>query len=80
MILEAKTIYLITFYYFYNECTNAIFSSSYKYKNIMLVQFQVIYKTHIGQHLVIVGSIPELGNGSQPDAQIMTLKDALTGL
>ncbi len=46
----------------------------------MLVQFQVIYKTHIGQQLTITGSIPELGNGSQQNAKSMTLKDALTGL
>ena len=46
----------------------------------MLVQFQVIYKTHIGQQLTIVGSIPELGSGSQQNAKLMMLKDALTGL
>ncbi|MFA5973841.1 MAG: 4-alpha-glucanotransferase [Lentimicrobiaceae bacterium] len=46
----------------------------------MLIQFQVIYKTHIGQQLVIVGSIPELGNGRRQDAPLMTLKDVITGL
>ena len=46
----------------------------------MLVQFQVIYKTHIGQQLAVGGSIPELGNGNQKNAQLMTLKNAISGL
>lgn len=46
----------------------------------MLVHFQLVYKTHIGQQLTIVGSVPELGEGRVQDAPVMTLQDATTGL
>ncbi len=46
----------------------------------MLVKFQIEYKTHIGQTMVIVGSIPELGNGNQGTAQFMSLTNQDTGL
>ncbi|MFZ4548232.1 MAG: 4-alpha-glucanotransferase [Bacteroidales bacterium] len=46
----------------------------------MLVQFQIIYKTHLGQELVLVGSIPELGENSVENAKKMTLLDPDSGL
>jgi len=42
----------------------------------MLVQFRVVYKTHIGQELMLVGSIPELGDGLQQNARLMSLKNS----
>lgn len=46
----------------------------------MLVQFQIVYKTHIGQQLMLVGSVPELGIGLQQDALMMSLVNAQSGL
>ncbi|MFZ4549053.1 MAG: carbohydrate-binding module family 20 domain-containing protein, partial [Bacteroidales bacterium] len=46
----------------------------------MLVQFQIIYKTHLGQEMVLVGSIPELGENVLEKAQKMTLLDPISGL
>jgi hypothetical protein len=46
----------------------------------MLVQFQIIYKTHLGQELVLVGSTPELGENSVANAPKMTLLDPDSGL
>jgi len=47
---------------------------------IMIVQFQLVYKTHMGQELMLLGSIPELGNGRQKDALPMRLDKVLDGL
>jgi 4-alpha-glucanotransferase len=41
----------------------------------MLVQFQIVYKTHIGQTLMLVGSLPELGASLPQDAKLMSLKN-----
>lgn len=46
----------------------------------MKVQFQVIYKTHIGQMLMLVGSVPGLGSGDRNKAAIMSLIDSESGL
>ncbi len=46
----------------------------------MLVQFQVVYKTHIGQSLMLLGSVPELGSGSRADACLMSLISIESGL
>jgi 4-alpha-glucanotransferase len=46
----------------------------------MLVQFQIIYKTHVGQELMIVGSLPELGAGLQQNAKLMSLENSETFL
>jgi len=46
----------------------------------MLVQFHVVYKTHIGQVLMLVGSIPELGSGNRQQAVVMSLSNASSGL
>jgi len=46
----------------------------------MLVQFQIIYKTHLGQEMVLVGSIPELGENVLANAPKMTLLDPISGL
>ena len=46
----------------------------------MLVQFQVIYKTHIGQVVMLIGSAPELGGGNRQNACLMSLIDAESGL
>lgn len=46
----------------------------------MLVQFHIVYMTHIGQQLMISGSIPALGDGNQQQARAMTLVDASSGL
>jgi 4-alpha-glucanotransferase len=46
----------------------------------MLVQFQVIYKTHIGQVVMLIGSVPELGSGNRQNACLMSLIDAESGL
>ena len=45
----------------------------------MLVQFQISYKTHIGQEMMIVGSNAELGIGSKECAKLMVLKNAEAG-
>ena len=45
----------------------------------MLIQFQIEFKTFPGQQLMIVGSLPALGNGNQNDAQAMSLEDISTG-
>ena len=45
----------------------------------MLVNFQIEYRTHIGQELMIVGSAPELGSGLPQNACLMSLKDVATG-
>ena len=41
----------------------------------MVVQFQIEYKTFIGQALMITGSIPELGDGQVQDAKLMAMSD-----
>jgi 4-alpha-glucanotransferase len=46
----------------------------------MLVQFQIEYITHFGQQLMIVGSIPSLGDGQSQNAQMMSLKNIQSGL
>lgn len=46
----------------------------------MLIRFQVVYKTHIGQSVKLAGSIPELGNGIQKNACLMEVKDVDAGL
>jgi hypothetical protein len=46
----------------------------------MIVQFQVVYNTHLGQSLMLLGSLPELGSGMPVNAKPMLLKNALAGL
>ena len=46
----------------------------------MTVRFQIIYKTHIGQVVMLVGSVPELGDGNRENACTMLLIDAESGL
>jgi len=46
----------------------------------MLVTFHIEFKTHIGQDLMITGSIPELGDGLRQNAKRMVLVNELTGL
>ena len=46
----------------------------------MIVQFQVVYNTHLGQSLMLLGSLAELGSGMPVTAKPMVLKNALTGL
>jgi len=46
----------------------------------MLVQFQIVYRTHIGQELMLAGSIPELGDGIPQYAHKMLLQDVNSGL
>lgn len=46
----------------------------------MLVRFQINYETHLGQVLMIVGSIPGLGEGQMQNAQPMELQNVHTGL
>ncbi len=42
----------------------------------MILKFQIEYKTIINQELMIIGSIPELGEGSLQNAHLMTLENA----
>jgi len=46
----------------------------------MLVQFQINYKTQFGQQLMLVGSLPSLGNSNAQNAISMTLKNEHSGL
>ncbi len=46
----------------------------------MLVKFQIVYKTHIGQKLMIVGSIPELGCQDRQSGKLMTLRNEASGV
>ena len=46
----------------------------------MLVKFQIEYKTHLGQVLMVLGSLPELGEGIPQLGKIMHLKDAERGI
>lgn len=45
----------------------------------MKIRFQINYKTHPGQQLIIVGSMPALGGGEIPKAAVMNLLDAGAG-
>ncbi|HOW32215.1 MAG TPA: 4-alpha-glucanotransferase, partial [Bacteroidales bacterium] len=46
----------------------------------MVVCFQIEYKTHPGQQLVVAGSVKELGGGNPANAPFMTLKDVKSGI
>jgi 4-alpha-glucanotransferase len=46
----------------------------------MLVLFQIHYITHFGQQMMLVGSLPSLGNGDPHNARLMSLKDEHSGL
>ena len=46
----------------------------------MNLQFQIHYITHPGQHLLISGSLPQLGKGKPGKAPLMHLTDPKTGL
>ena len=46
----------------------------------MILEFQILYNTHPGQQLMILGSDPALGNGQAGQAIGMNLKDAQSGL
>jgi 4-alpha-glucanotransferase len=45
----------------------------------MLIYFRIEYKTQFGQLLMLVGSVPSLGNGKPRDARPMTLKNVQSG-
>lgn len=46
---------------------------------VMLIRFQIDYKTWFGQHLMIVGSLPQLGSGSPANAVPMDYIDNSDG-
>ena len=46
----------------------------------MKVRFQIEYKTHFGQSMMLMGSIPSLGYNQPQDAVSMVLKDHESGL
>ncbi len=46
----------------------------------MRIQFQILYITHPGQQLLVVGSLPLLGSGHTGQAPQMTLTDPIQGL
>lgn len=46
----------------------------------MVVRFQIRYETFPGQHLLVAGSVKELGGGRPDNAPFMTLTNIKTGL
>lgn len=46
----------------------------------MVLKFQIRYKTHPGQHLLVAGSLQELGDGKPGNAPFMVLQDVNSGL
>lgn len=46
----------------------------------MIINFEIHYKTHPGQQLMITGSVPALGNGNYEKARKMEMKNISSGL
>ena len=77
--MQSKIIFFRAFYYFYTRINYWYFQHP-QIRIIMTVRFQIIYKTHIGQVLMLLGSVPELGDGNRENACKMSLIDAESGL
>jgi hypothetical protein len=46
----------------------------------MWLEFQIVYKTFIGQELMLVGSTDQLGAGNRQNAVKMIIEDVEAGL